>query len=73
MWGEKEGASPRRAPLVHELPDSLSTVFNWRPGPRLADGVLSGAVSAERYGRAAAMLELHSIESPGVPYIIDCS
>ncbi len=38
LWGEKEGTSPRRAPIVHELPDSLSTVFNWRPGPGLQAG-----------------------------------
>lgn len=43
---------------VRDSPGSLSTMFNWRPGPGLADGVLSRAVSAEWCGRAAATLEL---------------
>lgn len=33
-------------------------MFNWRPGPGLADGVLRRAVSAEWCGRAVATLEL---------------
>lgn len=52
----ERGKRGGRALPVPDLPGSLSTMFNWRPG--LAGGVLSRAVSTEWYGRAAVTLEL---------------